>query len=193
MKTVKILQKFLIQAGAKLPKYGIDGDLGKETISAIESLDFPNFIKTALKEVGTHEIKGIKNNPKVIEYHSATGGYSNDEVPWCGSFISWCLKQNNIPRVKIGERALSWLNFGISSTPMLGAIAVKTRKGGGHVCFVLGRNKEGDLYCLGGNQNDEVNISLYKKEVFTDFRILKDYSYTLPIFDLESQKADKES
>ncbi len=48
--------------------------------------------------------------------------------------------------------------------PAVGAIAVKTRNGGGHVTFVAGRTRGGTLACCGGNQNDEVNVSPYRED-----------------------------
>lgn len=170
--TIKTLQKYILAMGGKLPKYGVDGDFGTETKNAIIVLDIPDYVKTALLEVGTHEIEGIKNNPRVLEYHATTGKYSNDEVAWCGSFVAWVMIQNGIKPVEVGERAKSWLTFGKSiSKPVVGAVAIKSRNGGGHVCIVVGENQNGDLLCVGGNQSNEVNIATYKKEVFEGFRV----------------------
>ena len=42
-------------------------------------------------QFGVTEIPGIKNNPKVVEYHQAcTLQASNDETAWCSSFVNWC-------------------------------------------------------------------------------------------------------
>ncbi len=50
-------------------------------------------------------------------------------------------------------------------------MAVKTRKGGGHVCFVVGRvQKTGKLVCLGGNQSNMVCYALYAESEFQEFR-----------------------
>ena len=94
-------------------------------------------------------------------------------------------------------RAKSWLKFGKSAgRPVLGSIAVKSRKGGGHVCFVVGQDPSGDyLYCLGGNQSDAVNIKKYPKRVFLDFRIPNDYYPTkdLPEYSYATQIGGKEA
>lgn len=68
-------------------------------------------------------------------------------------------------------RAKAWSLFGRKTKrPVYGAIGIKTRQGGGHVAFVVGQSSDGRyLYMLGGNQNDEVNISRYPKNVWTDF------------------------
>ena len=171
--TVKQLQNYLLQMGAKLPKFGVDGDLGNETKEAIDALVVPDYVKIALKETGIQEIVGKIHSPRVLEYQATTAGkYTDDETPWCGAFISWVMKQAGIKHnVKVPERAKEWINFGYAvNEPTIGSIAVKSRVGGGHVCIVVGKRKDGKLLCLGGNQNNEVNITAYDKSVFESFR-----------------------
>lgn len=173
MDTIRTLQTMITQSGYRI---AIDGIFGDQTRTAIERLCVPNWIKTALKEIGTKEIHGVKHNERVIEYHSVSGGFSTDEVPWCASYVNWVMLQHDYKTVSYPARAKSWLYFGrTSNEPIVGSIAVKSRSGGGHVCFVVGKNMNGDLYCVGGNQNDEVNIKLYKREVFIDFRVPSNY------------------
>jgi hypothetical protein len=82
--TVKQLQNYLLQLGCKLPKFGVDGDLGNETKEAIDSLEIPNYVKAALKEVGIYEIAGKLHSARVLEYQATTSGkYTDDETPWC--------------------------------------------------------------------------------------------------------------
>jgi uncharacterized protein (TIGR02594 family) len=171
--TVKQLQNYLLQMGAKLPKFGADGDLGGETKAAIDSLEVPEYVKIALKEVGIYEIVGKLHSARVLEYQATTAGkYTDDETPWCGAFISWVMKQAGIAHgIKVPERAKEWINFGYAvNEPTVGSVAVKSRVGGGHVCIVVGQHPNGKLYCLGGNQNNEVNIALYDRNVFEAFR-----------------------
>ena len=171
--SVKTLQNYLLQMGAVLPKFGADGDLGKETKEAIDSLDIPEYVKIALKEVGIKEIAGGLHSLRVLEYQATTSGkYTDDEMPWCSSFVSWVMKQAGISHnIKIPERAKEWANFGYKTDePGLGSIAIKSRVGGGHVCIVVGQRADGKLYCVGGNQNNQVNIAVYAKEVIETFR-----------------------
>ena len=187
--TVKQLQNYLLQSGAKLPKFGADGDLGNETIEAIDSLKAPDYVKIALKEVGIYEIPGKLHSARVLEYQATTyGKYSDDETPWCGAFVSWVTKQAGIDHgLKTPERAKEWSNFGYAvNEPTLGSIAVKSRVGGGHVCIVVGKDKNGKLLCVGGNQNNEVNIHAYDKTVFESFRNYDKMHYALQTIDLES-------
>jgi len=195
-KAVKNLQKLLntvCDTGLT-----VDGILGKKTSTAIEYCPFPSWVKTAMQEVGTKEAYGKEDNPRVVFYHSFSGGkYEHDQVPWCGSFLAYVFSANGIELPKTPERALSWVNFGKEvEEPKLGAVAVKNRLGGGgHVCLVVGKNPQGDLYCLGGNQRDEVNISLYPASAFITFRLptVVGKGKPLPLLLLDAQARGKES
>lgn len=195
---IKVLQRYLIQSGEVLPKFGVDGDLGSETKNAIDALDYPEYVKAALKEVGVKEIVGAKHNPRVLEYQATTAGkYKDDETPWCGAFISWVMKEANIDHnIKVTERAKEWKRFGVDSVkPVLGAIAIKSRIGGGHVCIVVGKLKNGNLLCVGGNQNNEVNITQYSPSVFEDYRlpISTNSVQELKIYDLQTKSVLSEA
>lgn len=194
-KAVEGLQRYILAAGGLLPKWGVDGDFGKETLHAIDNLRVPNWVKVALKEVGVHEIHGVEHSDRVLEYHSVSGGFTTDEVPWCASYINWVMLECGFDTVSYPARAKSWLRFGATSIiPVLGSIAVKSREGGGHVCIVVGQNNEGQLYCVGGNQSDEVNIRLYDKEVFIDFRVPETYKRDdLPVYSLDLSRSIRES
>lgn len=149
-----------------------DGDLGPVTKGVIDGLNTPIWVKIGLKKVGVKERAGKDNHPDIIMFHSVSGGFSTDEVPWCGSFVNWCMKEAKFRiTVKNPARALSWVNFGTgSAVPYIGAIAVKTRVGGGHVGFVVG--VEGKyVYILGGNQSDEANIRKYKISDFSTYQL----------------------
>jgi len=172
-KSVMDIQKMIAnEVGSRIT---IDGIMGPETRGAINRLNLPDWMKIGLNELGVKEIHGNKHNPRVVFYHSFTGKYSTDEIPWCGSFIAMCMRISGIEPPKLAERALNWLSFGKSSDgPQIGAVAVKGRRGGGHVGIVI--SIDGDyLYLLGGNQGDEVNIRKYRTDAFIDFRIPREY------------------
>lgn len=125
---------------------------------------------TAYAEMGQTEIAGAKDNPRIVEYHQATSlKASDDETPWCASFVNWVLKQ-------MGEKgtnsaaAKSFATWGKElAEPVRGCIAVFTRDGGGHVAFV--DHVAGDMiYCLGGNQSNKVCISAYAKSRLLGYR-----------------------
>lgn len=46
----------------------------------------------AKTQIGVREIYGPNHSPKVVEYHQAcTLQSSDDETPWCSSFVNWCV------------------------------------------------------------------------------------------------------
>lgn len=196
---IRIVQRALNDMNKNLK---VDGWMGKKTIKAIKSVnntklhplitarmmetvgidedsDIPLWIKIAKKEIGVREIVGGHHSSRVLEYHATTSGkYSNDEVPWCGSFVNWVMRQaGHTSTIKYPERAKAWRKFGTKTDgPVFGAIAIKKRHGGGHVGFVIGKSKGGKyLYILGGNQGNMVSIKKYKKSVFDTFVVPKAY------------------
>lgn len=150
--------------------------------------------------IGTTEIKGIKHNPKIVGIWPAIGlGWiKDDETPYCAGALTLWLKLAReralanggpialLPPAKPAA-ALSYLPYGTGlPRPAYGCIAVKKRKGGGHVTLVVGRYADGRLACLGANQDDRVMISPYPASAFETFRwptgLVPDQSrYDLPL------------
>ena len=212
----KKVQKALNAMGKNLV---VDGRLGTMSINAIKSVNNKTlheeiekvfsgkvtkgktkfeWVDFAIEELGVKEVQGKGNNPRVLQYHAVSGGFSEDSVPWCASFVNFIMIKAGYKGPKYPARAKSWLKFGKSSIkPVLGSIAVKSRKGGGHVAFVLGEDKSGEyVYCLGGNQSDAVNVKKYKKSAFLDFRVPTDIDLSgigLPLYKGTSSLAGKES
>ena len=88
---------------------------------------------------------------------------------------------------KAAYRAKNWQGFGKKiSSPVWGAIGIKSRKGGGHVSFVLGRSRDSEsLHMLGGNQTDELKVCLYPASVWEAFVIPASYDASgdrLPVY-----------
>ena len=134
-----------------------------------------NPLLIALKEYGTWEWKGKDHNPQVLKYSKDIGlkWVKDDETAWCSIFVNWCLKKAGKPIT--GEvRARSFLQYGTSTKkPEVGDIVVFWResKAGvlGHVAFYISETPN-FIYCLGGNQNQQVNISKYSKLNLLDYR-----------------------
>jgi uncharacterized protein (TIGR02594 family) len=121
---------------------------------------------------GQKEIKGPKHNSKILAMWDAihASWFTDDETAWCAAYIGYCLEKGGFKSTR-SARALSYLNYAVElPAPAVGCIAVKKRKGGGHVTFVVGRTKSGKLLCLGGNQNDAVTIAEYDVDDFETFR-----------------------
>ena len=149
------------------------------------------WIAEARKHLGLREIKGQKHNLTIIAWlQKLKAWWREDETPWCSVYIAHCLQTANVGIPKHWYRALDYLNYGQKlSKPAYGCVAVKTRKGGGHVAFVVGQLADGRLVCLGGNQNDMVSYALYNESDFQAFMWYgitsrpADHRYDLPVLD----------
>ncbi|MGP9437659.1 LysM peptidoglycan-binding domain-containing protein [Ewingella sp. AOP8-B2-18] len=105
-----------------------------------------------------------------INYHAEVGvrlpSLAGDSNPWCASFINYCLIKSEPPYPKSNApaKAISfstdYARFKKIDVPIYGSIAVFTRRGGGHVCFVyaLSSKVNGNIIVLGGNQSDAINF-----------------------------------
>ena len=127
----------------------------------------------AKKHIGLREIAGKQHNPTILKWLKSLGAWwQEDETPWCGTFVAWCLKTAGVAYPKHWYRALDYVNYGTKLLkPAYGCVAIKTRSGGGHVCFVAGRDsKTGKLVCIGGNQGNAVSYASYNDSDFQEFR-----------------------
>jgi len=126
-------------------------------------------IDVALREYGNREIAGNQDEPEVMKYYHDIGHewVANDEVAWCAAFTNWVLKQAGYEMSEYAKRlsARSFEGYGEETFyPNAGDIVVLWRiePDGpyGHVGFFI-REKDGYIYMLSGNQNNEVNIDKY--------------------------------
>ncbi len=118
------------------------------------------------------EIKGPRHNPLIIQFWKdiKRGGIKDDETPWCAAFVGAMLERSGIKSTRF-ESAKSYLNWGVQiREPAYGCVVVFSRDGGGHVGFVVGKKKNGDLMVLGGNQSDAINIRSFSRERVTGYR-----------------------
>ena len=130
------------------------------------------WIAEARKHIGLKEdTSKFKHSPTILGWLKKLGAWwMDDETPWCGTFVAHCLQTAGVKFPKNWYRALAYLNGGTKlANPCYGCVAVKTRVGGGHVCFVVGRTKAGKLVCLGGNQSNMVCYALYNENDFEAF------------------------
>jgi uncharacterized protein (TIGR02594 family) len=136
--------------------------------------EFP-WMPIALAEQGVKEYPGDRDNPRIVEYLKSTNlsapSYSNDETPWCSAFANWCVERSGNEGTD-SAWARSWLNWGKkTNTPRRGCIVVFERgTDSGHVAFYIGETAT-QIKVLGGNQNDEVNISNYPKSRLLGYRL----------------------
>lgn len=86
--------------------------------------------------------------------------WKDDETPWCGLFVGFCLGITGRYVVREWYRAGAWQSYHMTKLdqPAYGCIATFTRNGGGHVGFVVGTDEHDHVMILGGNQSNAVNV-----------------------------------
>lgn len=129
----------------------------------------PPWLKIARAEIGVKEVPGQKHSLRILEYHSATSLHaSSDEVPWCASFVNWCLRECRYKGTN-SAMARSFMEMPAQLIrPVHGCIVVlwrgKRDSPSGHVAFYESGDRESVLV-LGGNQANEVCMKRYPKEM----------------------------
>lgn len=120
----------------------------------------------ATQEMGVKEVRGDKHNPRILEYHSTTGGFRTDEISWCSSFVNFCAMKAGYERSHSGT-ARSWAKVGIKikiEDAREGDVAVfgRPRSWKGHVTFIkeVSSNRK-KILGRGGNQSNRVNDTWY--------------------------------
>jgi uncharacterized protein (TIGR02594 family) len=134
----------------------------------------------AQRFVGAREVPGALRNPQIMAMLQLDNKWPEDDsVAWCSAFVNYIAWLLRLPRSK-DLRARSWLNVG---RPVFGKdltvgfdIAILSRTDNdpdetvidapGHVGFYGGFDKYPpeqfqNIYILGGNQDDSVNITMF--------------------------------
>lgn len=135
----------------------------------LEDAIYP-WMNVAEAEKGVSEVAGSKHNPRIVEYHqSTTLKAHDDETAWCASFVCWVLERAGYKSTK-SAWARDYLKYGLESSPQYGCIVIFTRgTDSGHVGFYVKSDAE-YIYVLGGNQNNQVNVSKYPKSRVLGYR-----------------------
>lgn len=168
-------------------------------------MDDPKWIAIARKYLGLREIKGPQHNPTILGFWSKMGAsFKDDETPWCGAFVGGVLDEAGLTRKLVagGAMARNWLKLGNAlEKPAVGAVVVFWRgdpKGAsGHVGFVVGQDKAGNLAVLGGNQGDKVSIAFFPKSRVLGYRwpsiAPSPERYNLPVYASNGQLSTNEA
>lgn len=135
-------------------------------------------MKLAFSQYGIKEIVGEQDNPEVLKYFQDLGFDASalkDETAWCSAFVNWVMRRSAYDfSGKLNAR--SWLEMGVEVTePEIGDIVVFWRQSKtswkGHVAFYVNHDDD-NIYVLGGNQSNQVNIRPYKKDRLLQYRRL---------------------
>lgn len=128
------------------------------------------YMTIARSYLGTKELKGSADNPKIIEMYRTVGHtqVEHDEVAWCAAFVGHCLERAGFASTR-KLNARSYLAWGEKVAGLEqakeGDIVVFTRgtsTATGHVAFFL-KVAGSQIEVLGGNQSDSVTIARYAK------------------------------
>lgn len=123
------------------------------------------------------EVEGPESNPLIKKCYAAVDGLGNPEmqddsvVSWCSAYMNYVIQAagGNGTRSAL---ARSWLNWGKSSSGKTGDIVVLKRgtlSWQGHVGQLVKKTMF-FVYILGGNQNNDVNITRFPRALVIDYR-----------------------
>ena len=170
-----------------------DGIAGPKTQAALQKADIserreapekPGWLVLAEALNGLKEAPGAKNNPEVVKLFADAGfpGIKTDSTAWCAALIGAVLNRaGHKPSGSLAARSYESWGVGLKE-PALGCIATKKRGNSawqGHVFLVVGANKD-QVFGLGGNQADAVNVAAFKRSEITAFRWPSDMPLPAP-------------
>jgi uncharacterized protein (TIGR02594 family) len=120
----------------------------------------PDWLTVARRDIGQRETHGSNRSPWIDRLWRLLGKDWLIGQPWCGAAVARWLGTQGIKPPKNFERALAWADWGVPlDTPVVGAVVVFRRTGGGHVGLVAGEDERGRLLVLGGNQGNSASIA----------------------------------
>jgi uncharacterized protein (TIGR02594 family) len=162
----------------------LDADWGPLSTKAAKSWNglnrasFQTPYDVAKHYIGVKEIPGKQHNSTILNwYRRLIISIFDDETAWCSTFVNFCALEAGYERTgKLNAR--SWLNIGLKipiSDARPGDVLIFERGNSGwegHVTFFVSASAS-SARCLGGNQNDEVNIATYSLSKLLGVRRLR--------------------
>lgn len=149
-------------------------------------------LDVALGEHGVAEQSGAPDNQRILSYAEETDvpDTTADETPWCSIFMNWIADEAGYETTG-RQNARSWLNVGRPvESPVPGDVVVFWRESPsswkGHVGVYVGHSRDKtEVYCVGGNQDDRVDVTTYDTERVLGFRRLRKTEPEVPAAPLE--------
>ncbi len=159
----------------------------------------PPWLTVALKESGQKEIPGTgpgNSNKRIEEYHDSAGSPDPDDVPWCASFVSFCMANSDNPMIiennLKSKLASDWMHWGEPiDNPPIGALCVMSpmvKGSSGHVGFFIKWDSK-NVTLLGGNQGDSVCEKDFPVNKIRSFRWLN-WKPSLPTSTTKDENVD---
>jgi uncharacterized protein (TIGR02594 family) len=105
---------------------------------------------------------GVARGELGVSDATTQGGAEPDSVPWCSSFVNFCVERAGLQGTK-SKMARSWVDWGVDAADFVPGCIVVAQRGSppsGHVGFYVGR-ENGRVRLLGGNQGDKVTIASF--------------------------------
>ena len=127
------------------------------------------WLDEAYKEIGVAEEPGKPDNPRILMYlrtvlKTSLPKFLRDETAWCSAFVNWCMVSNSVPGTG-APNARSWLRWGESCPPRVGAVCVFKRgvlPWQGHVGFYIGESGD-NILVLGGSGAEPKALATFFK------------------------------
>ncbi len=135
----------------------------------------PRLYQHALRDAGLKELPGKASAPRIKAAILAAAKWldpDDSKTAWCGCIRGlWGLETGTgVPPEHY--RAASWAKWGKAVTwagVQEGDTVVMRRPGGNHVGLYVKHNAT-HVWVFGGNQQDEANVTRFKRELVTDLR-----------------------
>jgi len=133
------------------------------------------WLAVARRYIGQREIPGKQNNPLIVRmWERIKQSFRDDETPWCAAFVGSILELCDIQSTR-SAAARSYQSWGVEiDKPIPGCIVVFWRGNpngyNGHVGFVTGVTRDGNLIVLGGNQGDAINEKAFSRDRVVSYR-----------------------
>lgn len=150
-----------------------------------------SLLEVAMNEYGVAEKSGEPDSQRILSYAEETAlDTTADETPWCSIFMNWVAEEAGYESTGQAN-ARSWLRVGRpAEEPVPGDVVVFWRDDPtswkGHVGVYVGHSADqSEVYCLGGNQDDRVDVSAYDADRVLGFRRLRRNDPTVPEAGLE--------
>lgn len=150
-----------------------------------------NILFHALQLYGERELPGGKSNPwilQLIQRHFPRI-FDDGGASWCGLFMEEVMHRSCGLIPEKPALARNWMKVGeeVTRNPLPGDVVVLWRESErswkGHVGIYI-RERDDQIYLLGGNQSNAVNIRAYKSE-----RILGIYRHYTPLIGVRMEYA----